>query len=209
MSIFESKPQIIRRRLREVVGGFFSGLGSWFQGLRRGTKIAVYIGGSVIAVSLVFLVIFLAMQQPPEPEPEGPHGESVAEAIDRISNVAQGPVTTEMAPEIIEDINEQIERSEDGSEISMLYILKFKVLFNAALYHEAVAAGAEAIERNVIEEDERLSIYAMMVSGYGIIGNREERRRFAQLIVDRYENGEFDDMGGSMHYYIAIANGDI
>jgi hypothetical protein len=218
MSIFESGPQMLWRMTREGSGKFLGKIDEWlkrmgaeFRALPRVARTAVYIGGSMLVVLLVFAFAVWPMLQRPEPalEPEGSRRETVADAVERLDNWTQGNVTPEDVPVLMEDINEQAERTEKNQELARLYILKFKVFFNAGQYYDAAMIGNEAIEIGVIEQNELMGVYAMLVSAYGMIGDHGQRQYYAKLIVDAYESGAFDDIGGSMPYYTAIANGDI
>lgn len=213
MSIFESKPQVFRRKVREGFGKFFGEIGNWFRkmnaefrSLPKGARTSVYIGGSMLAVLLVFAIAVWPMLQRPEPGVDGPQRETVAEAIDRLDDLTQGNITEENMPELIEDIDEQIFRTEDDQEIVQLYILKYKTYFNAGQYYDAVKVGKELEEKNILTGKDKFTVYSGLVFACEKIDDLEQRRHYAQLVLNEYANGTIEDMG-SMQYYVGVANG--
>jgi hypothetical protein len=179
-----------------------------FRAVPRGVRAAIYIGGSMLAVLLVFAITVWPTLTRPEPEPEEPRRETVAEAIERLDNWTQGNVTPDDVPDLIEDISEQVGRAENNQELSKLYILKFKVYFNAGQYYDAAIVGNEAVDKGVLEGSDRFTVYSGLVFAYDQMGDKAQRRRFAQLAVDEYENGTVED-NGQMQYYISVALGII
>jgi hypothetical protein len=213
MSIFESKSQIFWRKLREGLGRFFGKTGAWFskmsaefKELPKAARTTVLTGASMLLVLIAFSIFIWPMLQRPEPAPEEPAHETVAEAIERIDSNTQGHVTPDMVPDLITDIEEQVERSDNDREIARLYKMKFKVLFNAGQFHNAVIAGNEAVDRDLLEGPEKFEMYAGLVFAYDQIGDIAQRRRFAELALAEFDNGTIEDFG-SRQYYEAIVLG--
>jgi S-layer homology domain. len=132
--------------------------------------------------------------------------ETVAEAIERLDNLTQGNVTPDDVSALIEDISRQMERTEDDRELAQLYILKFKVFFNAGQFNDAAIIGVEAVDSGILEGRERFTIYSGLVSAYEKLGDLEQRRYFAQLALGEFENGTVEDTG-DMQYYVGVAYG--
>jgi hypothetical protein len=212
-SIFESKPQTAWRKVREGVVWFFGRIGAGFKkmdmafrALPRGLRRTIYIVALTLAALLLFIIFGWPRLQQAVSEPEEPPRETVAEAIERIDLNTQGHVTPDMASDLIAHINEQIERSNSEQEISRLYVLKFKVYYNAGLFYDAAIIGNEAVEKAVLEGTDRFTVYAGLVVAYGHIGDKEQRRYFAGRAVGEFENGTVQDMG-DMQMYVGIAHG--
>ncbi|MDR2559098.1 MAG: DUF948 domain-containing protein [Oscillospiraceae bacterium] len=212
MSIFESKPQIFRRKVREALGRFFGKVGAWFRkmdaefrALPRGGRAAIWTGGSMFVVLLIFAIFFLPMLSKPKYTPEEPQ-ETVAEAIDRLDNLTQGNLTPEHLPELMEDINEQLERAENNQETASLFILKFKIFYNTGNFHDAAIVAAEVIDMSILEGADRFMVYSGLVFVYEQLGDMEQRRHFAELTVGEFTNGNVED-NGSLQYYVGIMIG--
>jgi len=132
--------------------------------------------------------------------------ETVAEAIERLDNQTQGSLTLEDYPPLLQDIDTQFSRTDDNQELAKLYVLKSKVFFDVELYKDAIATGEEALDKNIAEGQDRFAIYSILVFSYEQLGDMEQRRDTAQMMVDEYNAGSFGDTD-SMQYYKAVAGG--
>lgn len=213
MSIFESKPQEFRRKLRERTSAGFHRLKAWLRRRAeefRSVPIVIrrlfVIGVPTIIALIIAAIVFVPMLRRPAATPEAPASETVAEAIDRLDNWTQGSLEPAEVSAVIEEINRELEVATSNRELAELYILKFKTLYNTGDYGQAATVGVEAVERGVLEGQDRFTVYSNLVFVFEQIGDREQRQRFAQLAVEEYENGTVED-SGQMQYYIAVARG--
>jgi len=213
MSIFESKPQIFWRKVREAVKRFFVKIGTVirkfqdeFRALPQGSRRVIGVGSSLLALLVVFAVFWWPMLQRPKIE-EVPERKTVAEAITRIDLRTQTQIPTDRVPEIIEEIEDTLTRSINDREIVQLHILRFKIYFNAGLFYRAAMVGQDvrALDSELVGT-ERFEIYHLLVAAYRHIGDTEQRRYYAQLVLDEFDNGNIEDLG-SRQYYYAIVQG--
>jgi len=213
MSIFESKSQIVWRKIRTGIGKAFRPIGAGFKKVRvafrdmpQGSRTIIRIGGVFIVLSLVVGVFLLPILRRSAPEPEVPQ-ETVAETITRIDLNTQGHVTPDMVPDLINIINETVARSDNDREIVQLYILRFKVYFNAGMFYNAALVGPAIRDLDFeLEGRERFDVYHLLVFANDQIGDTEQRRYYASLVLREFENGTVEDTG-SMQYYYMIAHG--
>lgn len=222
MSIFESKPQIFWRKIREGLGKFFGSIGKWlrkmsreFRELPRGARGAIYAGGSMLVVLLVFAIGIWPMLQRPEPETEGPQRETVAEAIGRITSETRRPILPEEVPELVEDIDDQVHRVEEEAaedtkkaELLELYSLRARVYFNAMMYHDSAASYLEILDRDLIQNDQYFGVYSSLFYAYTHANDPTAASHYAALTVEEYLKGYMEDDGGCVTYAEA-ANIDI
>jgi len=211
MSIFESKSQVFLRKVREGFGRFwgkiksgFRRFGAGFRALPQGVRTTIGVGGSILAILIIFAVFWLPMLQRTEPEPEAPR-ETVAEAITRIDRNTQGHVTPDMVPDLIEEIEEEVARSTNDREIVQLHILKFKVYFNAGQFYRAALVGPliEELDFELVGT-ERFEVYHLLVFAHEAIGDMNERRRYAALVLREFESGAVEDTGSMQFYYCIV-----
>ena len=181
-------------------------MGDEFRQLPKGTRAVIYAGGSALAVLLLFTIFVWPMFQRPVPEPEGPPRETVAEFIDRIDNRTQGQVPPELVPDLIAEIEEERHRVANDEELARLYILKFKVFFNARQFVDAALIGAEVADMDILVGEQRFEIYSGLVFAYEQLGDAAQRRHFAELALAEFDNGTIEDFG-SRQYYAAIVAG--
>jgi len=214
MSIFESKPQIFWRKFKRTIGKVFTPIGSGFKQLRgefrklpQRARSIVVVGGSVLAVLLIFAVFWLPMLQSPAYDTETPSVEPVSEAILRLDLFTQGQIASEDVDDLIAEIESVKTRSYNDREIVQLHMLRFKVYFNAGLFYQAALAGEDVRAMDFsLEGRERFEIYHLMVAVFGHIDDIEQRRYFARLVLNEFDNGTIEDVGSRQFYY-AIAEG--
>ncbi|MDR2558070.1 MAG: hypothetical protein LBC86_00785 [Oscillospiraceae bacterium] len=58
----------------------------------------------------------------------------------------------------------------------------------------------------ILEGADRFTIYSGLVFTYEILGDIEQKRHFAELVVGEFESGRVEDNGGKQ-YYEAIVRG--
>jgi len=173
-----------------------------YRSLSKGIRLIIYTGVLLLVILFISLV-FLKPMQPLEQEAQP---ETVAEAIERLGNQTQGSLPLEDYPPLIKDIDTQFTRTDDIQELAKLYVLKSKVYFNVELYKDAIAIGKEALDKNIVKGQDRFSIYSIMVFSYEQLGDMEQRRHFAQIMVDEFNEGKLGDTE-FIQYYNAVAEG--
>ncbi|MCL2038341.1 hypothetical protein FWG86_00305 [Candidatus Saccharibacteria bacterium] len=207
MSIFESRSQVFWRKVREGLGRFFGKIGAWFGRMRgefrelpKNVRTVIYMGGSVLAVLLLFSIVIWPRLQRPEPEPEGPQRETVAEAIERLTAETRRPLLADEVPEIIEDIDEQVNMSEDKSELLELYSLRGRVFFNAMMYHRSAESYLLILERELIEDGRYFDVYSALFYAYTHADDPAAASQWAARTVEEYLKGYIEDDGGCVTY---------
>jgi hypothetical protein len=207
MSIFESKSQRFWRRVRESLSKFFGKTGTFlkrmraeFRALPKGARTAIYTGGSMLAVLLIFAIFFLPMLSRPQPGPDAPPVETVADAIVRITADTQRPINVEEVPEIVEDIDNQATMTENKTELLNLYMLRARVFFNAMQYHDAAESFRLILDRDLIQNGQYFGVYSGLFNSYTLAGDPATAREYAALTVEEYSKDYMFDDGGCVTY---------
>ncbi|MDR0979989.1 MAG: hypothetical protein LBM12_02445 [Candidatus Nomurabacteria bacterium] len=216
MSIFESKPQRVWRKIREWFGGVFGKIQKWlakmgaeFRALPQAARVMIAVGGSMLAVLLVFAIVFWPMLQRPVPAPEGPSRETVAEATERLELEAGRELSAAEAESLLVEIDEQVHWLDEGAAtdageksrlLFRLYMLKGQVAFNSGAYLDAAVAYEAVLERGLAAEPQWFTLYSSLYYSYDKVNDTASAKRYAALAVEEYKSGRVDDDGGCVAY---------
>jgi len=206
MSIFESKPQLFWRKVRNTFSKFFDKIGRGIRRIRakfrtfsQGARRAIGAGSLVLLFLAIFTIFWLPMLQL-TPEPETPVRETTAEAIERISNDTQRTIRPDEVPAIIEEIDYQASQSMDDNEILSLYLLRARVFFNASQFANAIISYRMILDEGLIIDGKYFEVVAGLFWSYTNIGDPTAASYFAARVVDEYVNGNIEDDGGCVTY---------